>query len=236
MLTANDLKLLLGSGEGYNAEFKVSVPSKVKELTEEVCAFANAAGGVLLLGVSDANEIKGVSIDNAKRSAIQNSLNDITPHLACSLSIVEVDGKSIGVIEVPSGPNKPYVGSGIGRIQDLMKGARLPEPVFQKQGIFTVILKRPLQIPRQTTQKTADRIIELLTLYPKISRTELAQALGDITEDGVKYQPANLKKQGKIERVDPDKGGFWKILKEDLTTPHSPFAIHPSVLPKYLQR
>lgn len=42
-MTAEDIKLFVRSGEGYNAEFKVSVPSKVKELTEEVCAFANAA-------------------------------------------------------------------------------------------------------------------------------------------------------------------------------------------------
>ena len=112
MITAEDIKLLVTSGEGYNAEFKVSVPSKVKELTEEVCAFANAAGGVLLIGVNDQNQIVGVTIDNAKRSAIQNSLSDITPQLPCSLTFVEVDGKNIGVIEVPSGENKPYVLSG----------------------------------------------------------------------------------------------------------------------------
>jgi ATP-dependent DNA helicase RecG len=112
MITANDIKLLVTLGEGYNAEFKVSIPSKVRELTEEVCAFANAAGGVLLLGVNDANEIKGVSIDNVKRSAIQNRLGDISPHLTCALNLIEVDGKTIGVIELPSGPNKPYVLSG----------------------------------------------------------------------------------------------------------------------------
>ena len=112
MLTQDDIKLIVASGEGYNAEFKISVPSKVKELTEEVCAFANAAGGALLIGVNDRNEIKGVNIDNAKRSAIQNSLGEITPHLSCSLTFTEVDGKTIGVIEVPSGPNKPYVLSG----------------------------------------------------------------------------------------------------------------------------
>jgi ATP-dependent DNA helicase RecG len=55
MITAEDIKLLVASGEGYNAEFKVSAPSKVRELTEEVCAFANAAGGVLLIGVTDTN-------------------------------------------------------------------------------------------------------------------------------------------------------------------------------------
>ena len=47
MITPDDIKILVASGEGYNAEFKVSVPSKVREITEEVCAFANAAGGVV---------------------------------------------------------------------------------------------------------------------------------------------------------------------------------------------
>lgn len=112
MITAEDIKLIITSGEGYNAEFKVSVPAKVKELSEEVCAFANAAGGVLLIGVNDNNEIKGVSIDNAKRSAIQNSLSEITPALHCSLTMMEVEGKTIGLIEVASGPQKPYVLSG----------------------------------------------------------------------------------------------------------------------------
>ena len=112
MLTHGDIKLLIESGEGYNAEFKLAVPNKVKEISEEVCAFANAAGGVLLLGVNDNNQLKGIHIDNAKRSAIQNSLSEITPTLYCSLETVEVDGYTIGVIEVPSGPKKPYVLSG----------------------------------------------------------------------------------------------------------------------------
>jgi len=112
MLTADDIKLLVASGEGYNVEFKISVPSKVKELSEEVCAFANAAGGVLLIGVNDSNEIKGVNIDNVKRSSIQNSLNEISPQLPCAISVIAVDGKSVFAIEIPSGPKKPYVLSG----------------------------------------------------------------------------------------------------------------------------
>ena len=111
-MTAEDIQLIIPSGEGYNAEFKVAVPSKVHELTEQICAFANAAGGVLLIGVDDTNQIIGVSIDNAKRSAIQNSLREISPFINCSLTLIDVEGKTIGVIEVPSGSNKPYVLSG----------------------------------------------------------------------------------------------------------------------------
>lgn len=112
MLTPSEIKSIITAGEGYNAEFKVSVPSKIKEITEEVCAFANASGGVVLIGVDDVNTIKGITIDNAKRSAIQNSINEISPVIKCDFNIVEVDGKNIAVIEVPSGQNKPYVLSG----------------------------------------------------------------------------------------------------------------------------
>lgn len=111
-LTPEDIKTIVQAGEGYNSEFKIRVPQKVKEITAEICAFANSAGGVLLIGVSDDNIIHGVSIDNGKRSAIQNSLHEINPNLATDFYAVDVGGKSVWVIEVNTGIQKPYVLSG----------------------------------------------------------------------------------------------------------------------------
>ena len=111
-LSPEEILSIVKSGEGYNSEFKVSLPSKFKEITAEICAFANAAGGVLFVGVDDENKIRGVSIDNTKRSALQNSLNEINPYIPTSFYSVEVEGKSIWVIEVNSGLQKPYVLSG----------------------------------------------------------------------------------------------------------------------------
>jgi ATP-dependent DNA helicase RecG len=59
MITPDDIKLLVASGEGFNTEFKVSVPSKVKEISEEVCAFANAAGALYLLEWMKKMRLKG---------------------------------------------------------------------------------------------------------------------------------------------------------------------------------
>lgn len=112
MITDKDIKSIAASGEGYNAEFKVRLPKKIKEVTEEICAFANASGGTLLLGVDDDNVIQGCTIDNAKRSAIQNSIREIKPSLNCDIYAVDVDGKEVWVIEVPSGTQKPYALSG----------------------------------------------------------------------------------------------------------------------------
>lgn len=112
MLNKENIKSLIASGEGYNLEFKKSIPSKVKEVTEEICAFANASGGTLLLGVDDSNVVQGVVFNNTKRSALQNSINEISPVLHCEVYTVNVDAKDIVVIEIPSGDNKPYVLSG----------------------------------------------------------------------------------------------------------------------------
>ena len=108
MMNADDIKNLVPAGEGYNAEFKSAMPSKVREITEEVCAFANAAGGVLLIGVNDQNRILGAEINNAKRSSLQDSMNEINPRINCPFYNVDVDGKAVWVIEIPSGLQKPY--------------------------------------------------------------------------------------------------------------------------------
>lgn len=112
MLNPTEIKSIVSSGEGFNAEFKERLPTNLKSITEEVCAFANASGGVVLIGVDDKNAIKGVTIDNSKRSAIQNSIGEISPPLQCDFYFVDVEGKNVAVIEVPSGQNKPYVLSG----------------------------------------------------------------------------------------------------------------------------
>ena len=100
--------MMVQRGESYNVDFKVTVPQKVRDITQEVCSFANAAGGYVLIGIDDNGSIKGVSLDNAKRSSIQNSIGEISPALHCELYPVEVDGKEVWVIDVPAGRLVPY--------------------------------------------------------------------------------------------------------------------------------
>jgi ATP-dependent DNA helicase RecG len=108
MITSEEIKLMAERGESYNVDFKVTVPTKVRDLTEEVCSFANAAGGFVLIGIDDHGVVKGAAIDNSKRSAIQGSIGEISPALHCDLYSVEVDGKEVWVIDVPAGRQVPY--------------------------------------------------------------------------------------------------------------------------------
>ncbi len=64
-----------------------------------------------------------------------------------------------------------------------------------------------------TTRKTTQKILSILKENPSASRKEIAVILGDITEDGVKYQLSKMKKEKILERIGPAKGGYWKIIK-----------------------
>ena len=94
MINTETIQSLIDTGEGYNVEFKVRVSSKVRELTEEICAFANADGGYLLIGVDDNGLITGTNLENDKHSAIQGSISEISPTLHRETYAVSIENKT----------------------------------------------------------------------------------------------------------------------------------------------
>lgn len=96
----NMIELFLQEGEGYKVEFKESI----KELDREMCAFANAAGGTIILGVTDRGEKKGIDITNKLKSQIQ----DIAANCAPRINIHLEQCGNILLVQIPEGKNKPY--------------------------------------------------------------------------------------------------------------------------------
>ncbi len=98
------------------------------------------------------------------------------------------------------------VGSGIGRIKELMKQARLLEPVFKTEGMFTVVLHR-------TVEKTpVEIILSKMEENPKVTIKELSELTG-LSRRGVEYNIDKLETEKIIERIGGAKGGSWKVLK-----------------------
>ena len=64
---------------------------------------------------------------------------------------------------------------------------------------------------QETTQETAVRILDLIRENPNMNRKKMAQVLGNISEDGVKYHLAKLLKEAVISRIGSTKGGYWKV-------------------------
>jgi len=96
-----DLDVILSDGENYTVEFKETAD---KSLPSEVCAFANASGGRIFVGVNDSGNVIGTDISNEARSRIQDTINKIEPRLKVDIKVHE----KIIVLTVPEGNQKPY--------------------------------------------------------------------------------------------------------------------------------
>ena len=95
------LSNLIALGEGFTTEFKRTGTSN---LGREICAFGNATGGVILIGVADDGEIAGVVNHNELKSQVQSIARSAEPPIAVE---VESVGKVL-CITVPEQHSKPY--------------------------------------------------------------------------------------------------------------------------------
>ena len=88
-------------GEGFTTEFKRSMSSN---LGREICAFANATGGVILIGVTDDGAIVGIANHNKLKSQVQSIARSADPPIA-----VETDSvNGVLCITIPEQHGKPY--------------------------------------------------------------------------------------------------------------------------------
>lgn len=58
----------------------------------------------------------------------------------------------------------------------------------------------------KTKVKTSDLILDLIKANPTIPIEKMAKAL-NLTIDGIDWNIRKLKKEGKLKRIGPDKGG-----------------------------
>ncbi len=110
--TAEDVTRALAVGPGARL---ACVPSaNPARLAETLAALANTQGGLLLLGVNAAGKPTGISDPDAARAAVQAAgLLSAPPLILPQPGIVELDGRPVCVVEVPSG--LPHVYSVAGR-------------------------------------------------------------------------------------------------------------------------
>jgi ATP-dependent DNA helicase RecG len=114
--------------------------------------------------------------------------------------------KNIGLIE--------KYGSGIGRIISYFREESLPLPEFRLQsGGFLVTVFTPERLPERLPEKlgkTSQKIVDEIANNSAVTLGELSEKL-KISRVAVKKHISKLKSLGRLERVGPDKGGYWKV-------------------------
>ncbi len=118
-------------------------------------------------------------------------------------------------------------GSGILKVFSLCREKGLREPSIEERTESLVIAlwrkatqKATQKTTRKTTQKATRkisnaemRILDLVRENAELSRGEIAEKLGNMTPDGVKYHLANLQRKGALKRVGGRKFGSWLVLE-----------------------
>ena len=100
------------SGESKNIESKVSLPDKSEKDVKTIVAFANTPGGKLIVGVDDKNhQVIGVENDILFQTmdAIATAVSDsCMPQIIPDIEPQTVEGKTIIIVSVEAGKNRPY--------------------------------------------------------------------------------------------------------------------------------
>lgn len=132
-ISQKQLKFLIDQKEGYNLEFKESFS---EGLSKEICAFANANGGKILLGISDNGNIKGIRITNRLKSQIHDLARNFDPQLSLSLK----ESNDVLVIVIPEGKDKPYSTNGRYYLRNGSNSQQMSRDeireFFQKEGLI----------------------------------------------------------------------------------------------------
>ena len=71
-----------------------------------------------------------------------------------------------------------------------------------------------------TTQKTLNttqkKILNYLKEHPNATRKDMAAVIGDITEDGIKFNIGKLQQYGRLKREGGRKSGTWVVIDNDV--------------------
>ena len=107
-MNEKDIRTIIQQGENPQVEFKECQDRISHSVYETVCSFLNYKGGTIVLGVNDQGEIIGVNKNNGSammKNLINTSNNEelFVPYANVMPELVEIDGMTIIVIQIPEG-------------------------------------------------------------------------------------------------------------------------------------
>lgn len=110
-MKAEELKEIIAGGETSTVQFKRTF-RVAEDAANEMIAFANSKGGLLILGIDDkTGKIIGLTYEEIQRlgSLIASAANDsVRPSVYPVVETADIDGKMVMTVEVEKGMQAPY--------------------------------------------------------------------------------------------------------------------------------
>lgn len=110
MFTKEEIQEKIELGESSFVQFKAKI-NDADSLEAELVAFANAAGGLLLIGVSDDGTVNGVekaAIEKLTQLVSNVASQRINPLIYPLSDALKIDDKIVFTVQVLNGNDKPY--------------------------------------------------------------------------------------------------------------------------------
>ena len=191
------LSNLVALGEGFTTKFKRSGTSG---FGREICAFANATGGTILLGVVDDGEVCGVGNHNRLKSEVQSITRSADPPIAVE---IESAGQVL-CVRVPAQQSKSYSFGGKFFIREGASSQQMSREeireFFFKEGLirFDETPCRSFDLVGDLTKKNWERFAQ---------RAEIPESLEPVAT----LENLHLVKAGEMTHA-----GAW-LLADDIT-------------------
>jgi len=193
-------------GESKNVEFKETLPDKSEKYMKTIIAFANTQGGQLIVGVNDVTrEVTGVDMDSVFKimDRVTNAVSDsCTPQIVPDITFQTIEGKTIVVVYVAPGANRPYYMKSRGK----------------EGGTY-------IRVAGTSRQADADKIKELELEGARISWDELICVGYEVKENAIKklcrdmnrYRNEMQQRKGnaeKLQQVTRAQLLSWNVIKK----------------------
>ena len=109
MTLVNDLKRIVSAGETNQVEFKIKA-NHPEKIVKEMVAFANAKGGVLLIGVNDDKEIVGLKDPDEEIEVLGKCIRELVwPEIRFEIELIPVNKKrKVVLYKIRESRNKPH--------------------------------------------------------------------------------------------------------------------------------
>lgn len=136
------LKSLVRQGETGKVEFKLKT-NHPEKIMKEVVAFANSTGGLLLLGISDDRQVKGLRFADEDCFIIQQAIEKyIYPKIDYEIERVKVEGEyEVLIFHIGESPFKPYYVDIDGQVENRKAYVRIGDKSVQASREMREVLK-----------------------------------------------------------------------------------------------
>lgn len=98
-MSNQNIRQLLSQGEGLHLEFKTVLPPP-NTIARIIASFANADGGILVIGIRDDTSIQGLDEDTPVASVVEAAVARLRPRPRVNHYPIDIDRKTIHVVEV----------------------------------------------------------------------------------------------------------------------------------------